>query len=309
MIIGIHHGGVAVQDLERAVDHLQTLSDWEVVHWLDESHPLVTGSGATGAAQLRGPNAFLEVVEVDGAAAERRTVAEPGITHLSIQLADMAGKNRRLAELDVERHAEPVEPGTGFSYLYVRDSEHNVVEIEGAAHAPADLDAWFSHVGIATDDVEQLCAVYEHFLGNPAKASARIAGVPAFDAVMALEGVDVTMTWVPAANANVELLQFHHPPTPAPESRPLAAPGVGHICFEVDDVAAETTRAVAAGMRPRDVVAAPDGTTVGRLTDPSGNWVELVSFSDLDDPLSLRNVESFNRYREMDALLAERSAQ
>lgn len=309
MIVGIHHGGVAVRDLSEAIDHLQMLTEWEVAHRLDAAHPLIAGSGAPGAALLRGPNAFLELVEAPPAPTLRRTVAEPGVTHLSIQLPDMDAKNLELVEHGVERHAEPVELGTGFSYLYVRDAEHNVVEIEGAAHAPAGLKPWFSHVGIATNDLARLRAAYEHLLGNQAKATVRIAGVAALDAVTDLKDADVTMTWVGAANANVELIQFHHPPTAAPDRRPFATPGVGHICFEVDDVAVESARAAVAGMREVDRFTVDDGTTVGRLVDPDGNWVELVSFAGWDHPLSLRGVESFNLYREMDALLAERSEQ
>lgn len=309
MIVGIHHGGVAVRNLSRAIVHLRMLTDWKVEHRLDSTHPLIAGTGAAGAALLQGPNAFLELVEVAGMPTSRRTVAEPGVTHLSIQLPDMAAKNRELAENGVERHAEPVELGTGFSYLYVRDREHNVVEIEGAGHAPVGLATWFSHVGIATNDVGRLRTVYEHFLGNPAKASARIAGVAALDAVTAIEDADVTMTWVPAANANVELIQFHHPPPAEPEPREFATPGVGHICFEVDDVAIESARAVTAGMQEVGMATSPDGTAVARLLDPDGNWVELISFASPADSRSLLNVESFNRYREMDALLAERSAQ
>lgn len=305
MIIGIHHGGVTVVDLEAAVAHLETLSGWSEVHHLDAWHPLVAGTGAAGAALVAGPNGFLEVLQArETAVPARRTVAQPGITHLSIQLPDMAAKNEQLTQMGIERHAEPVELGTGFSYLYVRDQEHNVVEIEGAGHAPASLGTWLSHVGIATNDVDRLRSHYERLLGRPAIASVRFGGNDALDRVTALDDVEVTMTWVPAANANIELLQFHHPATPPPESRSILTPGVGHICLEVDDVAAATDHATESGF---DAVHRPTMSkraSAARVSDPDGNLVEFIAFEREDEPLSLRNVEAFTRYRDMDALLA-----
>jgi catechol 2,3-dioxygenase-like lactoylglutathione lyase family enzyme len=308
VIIGIHHGGVTVVDLEAAVAHLETLSGWSEVHHVDAWHPLVAGTGAAGAALIAGPNGFLEVLQArEAAVPARRTVAQPGITHLSIQLPDMTAKNGQLTEMGIERHADPVELGTGFSYLYVRDREHNVVEIEGAGHAPASLGTWFSHVGIATADVDRLRSHYERLLGRPAVASIRFGGSEALDRVTALEDVEVTMTWVPAANANVELLQFHHPATPSPESRPILTPGVGHICLEVDDVAAAMDHATESGFRPVHGPTMSRQARVARVSDPDGNLIELIAFEREDDPLSLRNVESFTRSRDMDALLATKA--
>jgi catechol 2,3-dioxygenase-like lactoylglutathione lyase family enzyme len=307
MIIGLHHGGVTVIDLDRAIAHLSALSAWSIVHALDSSHPLVAGLGVTRAALIEGPNAFIEVLEVAGrAGSPRRAVAEPGITHLSVQLPDMAAKNAQVARLGIERHAEPVELGTGFSYLYVRDREHNVVEIEGAAHAPKELSPWFSHVGIATNNIDRLRSFYESLLVAPAVATVRFGESDALDQVTALEEAEVTMSWVPAANARVELLEFHHPETGRPERRPVGTPGVGHLAFEVDNLEAAVAGAADAGA---EVIGRPgrDGEVdVARIADPDGNLIELVAFAE-DHPLSLRNVESFTRYRDMDALLYGRS--
>lgn len=304
MIVGIHHGGITVVDLERGVRHLQTLTGWTRVHRLDLDHPLVAGLGVSGAALIEGPNGYLEVLAVAADLPERRTVAQPGITHLSIQLPDMEAKHDQIRTSGVECHSDPVELGTGFSYLYVRDAEHNVVEVEGAAHAPADVKPWFSHVGIATNDVERLRATYENVMGAPAVATARIAGVEALDQVTALADADVTMTWVPSANANVELIQFHHPATGTPERRSQVVPGVGHVCFEVDNLDRDVAGAVGHGLR---LVADPVTTeeaSVARFEDPDGNIVEYASFHRKDDPLSLRTCRSLMQYREMDALLA-----
>ena len=198
----------------------------------------------------------------------------------------------------------PVELGTGFSYLYVRDLEHNVTEIEGAAHAPRHLTAWFSHAGIATSDLAALRDIYEGLLGSPAVATARFSANPALDSVTALNEVDVTMSWVPSSNAHVELIQFHHPATGPPENRPVSVPGVGHLALEVDDLAADVAAAVAVGLTPLHETTVVDGMGVARLHDQDGTLVEFLAFERKDDPLSLRNVEDLTLYPRMDALLA-----
>jgi catechol 2,3-dioxygenase-like lactoylglutathione lyase family enzyme len=304
MILGIHHGGRTVLDLDAALAHLRTLSDWTIVHPLPPDHPLIAGLGVQRGALLEGPNAFIELLEVAAPVPNRRTVAQPGISHLSIQLPDMTTKNANLTRLGIERHAGPVELGTGFSYLYVRDLEHNVTEIEGAAHAPRHLTAWFSHAGIATSDLAALRDIYEGLLGSPAVATARFSANPALDSVTALNEVDVTMSWVPSSNARVELIQFHHPATGPPENRPVSVPGVGHLALEVDDLAADVAAAVAVGLTPLHETTFVDGMGVARLHDQDGTLVEFLAFERKDDPLSLRNVEDLTLYPRMDALLA-----
>lgn len=308
MIIGFHHGGVTVVDLDRAVAHLQAITDWHDVHRLEGDHPMIAGLGVSAGALLPGPNAFLEVLAADGDSPTRRTVAEPGVTHHSVQLPDMASKAGQLAAMNVESHAAPVKLGTGFSYLYVRDREHNVVEIEGAAHAPDGVQPWFSHTGIATNDIDQLRSIFEALLDAPALATTRLGSSDALDQVTALRDVEVTMTWIPVANANIELLEFHNPATADPEHRAVGLPGVGHVCFEVDDLSKEAARAVEIGLKSLGEPRVGEGVEVARFADPDGNTIEIVAFEEPDHPLSLRNVDAFDRYRQMDALLAERSA-
>jgi catechol 2,3-dioxygenase-like lactoylglutathione lyase family enzyme len=303
MIIGLHHGGRTVVDLEAAIEHLLAVSEWRLAGRLEDNHPLIAGVGVERGALLVGPNAFIELLQVAGPPTPRRTVAEPGISHLSIQLPDMDGKHKQLMDLGVERHADPVDLGTGFTYMYVRDEEHNVTEIEGAAHAPRPLTPWFSHVGIATADMATMRSAYEAALGSTAIATVRSSDSPALDAVTALNEADVTMSWVPAPNARVELIQFHHPETKPAEPRPISVPGVGHLCLEVNDLEADLEAGIAAGFSLEHGPTKVDGLTVARLLDPDGNVVEYVSFDREDDPLSLNAVDSPLIYQAMDALL------
>lgn len=303
MLIGLHHVGRVVTDLDTAADELRTVTGWQVTVRPADDDPLVAGRSVTRTATGRGPNGWIELVEVPGPAAPRREVNEPGITHAGIQVGRIERVLERLHAAGIGHHPGPVDLGTGYAYLYVRDGEALVTEVEGAPHAPADLDAWLVHGAIATADLPRLRAAYEALLDTPATRTVRLRGHGELDRVSALHDVDVTGTWVPGANASVEIWQFHHPPTVGDPMTAYEAPGGGHLAFETDDVAADVERAVAAGFSVADPCTAVDGVELARLRDPDGNWVELMRFVEPSDPRSLRAARDLDRARRMDELV------
>ena len=303
MLIGLHHVGRVVHDLDCTARQLQALTDWPITSSAAGDDPLVAGRDVQASARAAGPNGWIELVCVAGPVGPRREVNESGVTHAGIQTGDIEAVIERAATAGITSHADPVQLGTGFRYLYVRDAEQLVTEIEGAPHAPADLDAWLVHGAIATSDAERLRTAYEELIGSPALNTSRLRGHPAIDRLSALHDVDVTGTWVPLANAKVEIWQFHHPATSAGEQPDYETPGSGHLAFESDDLAADVARATAAGFTVEDEPAGTDRLGIARLRDPDGNWIELLAFHRTDDELSLRTRPDLHRPARMDALL------
>ncbi len=303
MLIGLHHVGRVVHDLEHTARQLHAMSGWPITSLAAGDDPLVAGRDVQASARAEGPNGWIELVGVAAPAGRRREVNEPGVTHAGIQTGSIEQVADRASTAGIVSHADPVELGTGFQYLYVRDAEQLVTEIEGAPHAPADLEPWLVHGAIATPDVDRLRAAYEDLIGSPALNTARLRGHAAVDRLSALSDVDITGTWVPLTNAKVEIWQFHNPPTGAPEQPDYETPGTGHLAFESDDLHADLARAKAAGFTVEDEPAGTDRLEMTRLRDPDGNWVELIAFHRADDTLSLRMRPDLLRPSRMDALL------
>ena len=302
MIIGLHHVGRTVVDLRAAVRDLHAITGWPVTI-RPPGDPLIAGHDHTASALAAGPNGWIELIEIDAERGPRREVCDPGVTHAAIQVGEIEHVIARLDASAVKRHPGPVELGTGFRYLYVRDSEHLITEVEGAPHAPSDIDAWLGHGAIATHDIDRLRSAYEELLGNPASSTARLRNLPAFDQVAELVGVDVTATWVPTSNAAVEIWQYHNPPTVENPRVDYEHPGSSHLAFESEDVEGDLQRALAAGFTSADELVDHPDLRIARILDPDGNWVELFSFHDELDPRSLRTRPDLGRVTRMNALL------
>jgi catechol 2,3-dioxygenase-like lactoylglutathione lyase family enzyme len=303
MLIGLHHVGRVVHDLEHTARQLGALSGWPISSSSAGDDPLVAGRDVQASARAEGPNGWIELVGVDAPVGRRREVNEPGVTHAGIQTGGIEQVMQRALAAGIESHADPVGLGTGFQYAYVRDVEQLVTEIEGAPHAPVDLEPWLVHGAIATPDADRLRTAYEDLIGVPALNTARLGGHPAVDRLSALSDVDITGTWVPLANAKVEIWQFHSPPTTAGEWPDYETPGSGHLAFESDDLHADLNRATAAGFTVEDDPADTGWLEIARLRDPDGNWIELIAFARADDELSLRMRPDLYRPSRMDALL------
>src|SRR5438270_11699392 len=91
-----------------------------------------------------------------------------------------------------------------------------------------------AHIGIAVDALERILPFYRDLLGLPQVPlhdadGARIAGLRAGDAL-------------------VELLEAEHPDSPIGKFVAKRGPGIHHICFAVDDLAATLERCRRAGV-------------------------------------------------------------
>jgi methylmalonyl-CoA epimerase len=93
-------------------------------------------------------------------------------------------------------------------------------------------------------------------------------------------GSKVTVGFIPVGETRIELVQPAAPDSPITKFLETRGPGLQHICFEVDDVAAELKRLDADGVRLIDKVPHPGahGTMVGFI-HPSATGGVLVELS------------------------------
>jgi len=145
------------------------------------------------------------------------------------------------------------------------------------------MEARFVHVNLVARDWRRLSFFYEEVFGcTPVPPErhlsgdwlSRATGVPG----AALEGMHLRLPGGEGGGPTLEVFQYSE----LLEGLPSAAnrPGLGHVAFEVDDVAAAVAAVLSCGGAPvGDVVCRPiDGVgviTFAYVRDPEGNIIEL----------------------------------
>jgi len=126
-----------------------------------------------------------------------------------------------------------------------------------------------SHVAIAVPNVDEAAKFYEEMLGLKLVGREEVAGSK------------VTVGFIPVGEIRIELVQPAAPDSPITRFLETRGPGLQHICFEVDDVAAELKRLDAAGVKLIDKVPhlGAHGTMVGFI-HPAATGGVLVELSE-----------------------------
>ena len=125
-----------------------------------------------------------------------------------------------------------------------------------------------SHIAVAVPDIGAAAKFYAEKLGLRLVGREDVAGTK------------VTVGFIPVGETRIELVQPAAPDSPITKFLETRGPGLQHICFEVDDVAAELARLDAAGVRLIDKVPHPGAhnTMVGFI-HPSATGGVLVELS------------------------------
>jgi catechol 2,3-dioxygenase-like lactoylglutathione lyase family enzyme len=151
MIIGLHHPGIVVPDLDKARDFYARLLDLEVVveeSWGAPNPVYDQGTGLRNSAArgyvMRGGNFYLELWEYS----EPPSEADPGslgandygIRHICFEVDDVVAEWERLRELGGMHMNRPVlfEDGSG-SAVYCRDPFGNLIEFTTAGEGYPSL--------------------------------------------------------------------------------------------------------------------------------------------------------------------------
>jgi catechol 2,3-dioxygenase-like lactoylglutathione lyase family enzyme len=136
----------------------------------------------------------------------------------------------------------------------------------------------FDHVTIVVRDVDRAKAFFA-LLGFEEAQDVVIAG-PTFEQYMGVAGIEAEHVTLVLANATprceVQLLRYQHPePLADSASARLDRLGFNHICFAVDDIAAEVARLRAHGVRTRNEIMDFHLRKLVFLEGPEGITVEL----------------------------------
>ena len=115
----------------------------------------------------------------------------------------------------------------------------------------------FDHVTVVVRDVAA-AKTFFGLLGFEEARSVVISG-PQMDAYMGVAGIEAEHVTLVLANAvprcEVQLLRYHHPaPIDDAARARLDRLGFNHICFAVDDIAAEVARLRAHGVQTRNEI-------------------------------------------------------
>ncbi len=126
-----------------------------------------------------------------------------------------------------------------------------------------------SHVAIAVPNVDEAAKFYEEKLGLKLVGREEVARSK------------VTVGFIPIGETRIELVQPAATDSPITKFLETRGPGLQHICFEVDDVAAELKRLDAAGVKLIDKVphTGAHGTMVGFI-HPAATGGVLVELSE-----------------------------
>lgn len=152
-VTGIHHVGLVVDDLARAVEFYGALLAMEVVerdHWeapaeLEDQAVGLIGSAADGV-MMRGSASYLELWQYHspttvGADPGDLGANERGWRHLAIEVDDVAAEWRRVQELGGTAMGEPVMlSDDGAAVVYCRDPFGNVIELMSTGRSMASLN-------------------------------------------------------------------------------------------------------------------------------------------------------------------------
>ncbi len=298
----LHHVGLSVQDLDRALAQWTGLTGFPpgARRTFDRDVCEAAGLGpmSIDAVHLAGGTAPVELVSVHSGGTLQPalpTVATAGITHACVQAPRATGRFERLLDAGLRpQSAAPVLLPTGIHYAYARDDEDNVVELEQLGpewldRAPATVreqPMWLGHVGICTADIDRATDFWGRALDQEPLARAAFGPMPALDEITGLTGVRTNWTsWLRTGVFGLELWQYDEPRTTAQRGpRSPASLGWHHVALACTDLAAERDRLVglgasfpAAGDAPVLFGHDPDGNLIELLIDPGHQPAEEAS--------------------------------
>ena len=286
MAHSIHHLNFIVRDLDAAIafysvdQAFRLVSRFDVADTAENRALLQVENAAARAALLIGTLGGLELFEFAAgreADAPDRAVYAAGIRHVCLQTAISDNLYDSMVAAGAGSHSRPAGLGTGNSYVYIRDPEDNLIELEGTPWAPQTARRpWFAHTALVTPDIARLAAFYAQLTGSPVHRQGSFGPDHKFDVVAGIRDVRFKGAWLRLANAELEFWEYDHPRTTAVERRSAEAPGWNHLCFESDDIAADYAQLLDLGV---ELHTPPHPFRTAQVffgRDPDGNIFEVL---------------------------------
>ncbi len=243
-----------------------------------------------GIRWIAAPNCFVSLHTVASAGkCERHEVYDPGIGHFCIQSGGAEQAWGRLNEAGISFNARPAPLGTGVLYAYGRDSEDNLIELEGVSDEDPATSPWIAHVALVSEYLDRLANFYARLIGRPVHREGNFAH-PSFKQITGFDDVSVSAKWIMADNMVFEMWRYHNPPTRGVRTADDDRPGYRHVGFVCDNLLAESERLQSAGIEMTPV-ADRDGLSCLSGTDPDGNRFTLYETPLSDHPLALAGLK------------------
>ena len=140
MIIGFHHPGIVVSNLERAAQFYGEVFGFQPIRrddWDDTASEIVervidVKGSAAKCLLLKGPNCFLELFEYikpkSHGNPHLRRANDYGLAHLAFQVSDIWAAFEAVKSAGGGIHGDPVKLGDGYA-IYCRDPFGNIIEL------------------------------------------------------------------------------------------------------------------------------------------------------------------------------------
>ncbi|MCU0444246.1 MAG: VOC family protein [Microscillaceae bacterium] len=297
---GIHHVSIVVNNLDSALIFYQKTADLKPLKTTQSSPTLLEKKSGIKAparqiALLQGSNAMLELVEFanpNSTDQPIKPIQGPGFTHFCYQAPQnyaMYAQAQAQGATIISRNGMPVDRGFGVQYVYIRDPDGILLEVEQLEKPKFADKVWLGHIAIATPDIDRLVDFYTQLLGvKPHSRADNIQNNPKLDAIANIDSLQLRGAWFKTGNMILEIWQFNHPRTPSPSQNPsFTQIGYQQIAIEVGNLSQELARIKNYNFNL--LSAKPVKTATERsifLRDPDGNLLQLFQFN-TENSLSL----------------------
>lgn len=135
----------------------------------------------------------------------------------------------------------------------------------------------FNHVGHCVSDLDRSRRFYEEVLGFTFQRELQVPDEPASKLLRVPAPVGMTAVYLERDGLVLELLHFDRPGNAPTRARPFTEPGLTHLSFSVDDIAAACKQVTDLG---GEVLADTDiGGLAVMIRDPDGQLIELLAMS------------------------------
>jgi len=135
----------------------------------------------------------------------------------------------------------------------------------------------FNHVGHCVTDLAVARRFYEELLGFTHQRDLEVPDAPASKLLRVAEPVGMTAVYLEREGFTLELLYFDRTGNDPQRERSFTEPGLTHLSFSVDDIAASCARVAELG---GEVLADTEmGGRAVMIRDPDGQLIELLPMS------------------------------
>ena len=135
------------------------------------------------------------------------------------------------------------------------------------------MSATFNHVGHCVTDLDRSRRFYQELLGFEVERAMQVPDTPADRLLRVAAPLGMSALYLRRDSLVLELLHFDRPGNPPARARVMNEPGLTHLSFSVEDVAATARLAAELG---GEVLEDTDVGAAVFVRDPDGQLIELL---------------------------------